>query len=151
MLERARSTSLLPLQRGSAEFLKSHKGQWGIVSVGWSSDFIRAALGVRGIDLKTEKIQIHANEIEFDMQGIGTGKLSKHRGNSEGIRVASDKKRVMEKMTEAWRTTDPTLICSPVIVSSTICFSRLSSMALRSTLATRKQTSFVYWQQTQEL
>jgi hypothetical protein len=103
LIERARDPSLLDLQAGAAEFLKSFKGSWGIVSVGWSGIFIREALQSRGVDLATYHIQIQANEVIFDEHGRGTGEISKHKNNAQGIRTARDKLREMRRMSDDWR------------------------------------------------
>lgn len=105
MLARARDPSKLALQKGIVDLLKDFKGTWGIVSVGWSGAFIRAALESRGVDLASKDIKIRANEVEFDEEGMGTGRITKHKGNKEGIRVARDKKREMQKMIAEWQTT----------------------------------------------
>lgn len=114
MLNRARDTTKLELQGGIIDLLKSFQGTWGIVSVGWSGEFIRAALESRGIDLSSKNVKIRANEVEFDNDGLGTGKITKHKENKQGIRVARDKKREMQKMVDEWRTTvdDGTVVVS---------------------------------------
>lgn len=114
MLARAKNTSKLSLQEGIVDLLKDFKGTWGIISVGWSGSFIRAALESRGVDLSSKDVKIRANEVEFDDDGLGTGKLTKHKENTEGIRVARDKKREMQRMIEEWRTTvsDGTVVVS---------------------------------------
>lgn len=103
LLERARDSNLLSLQAGAAEFLKTHKGPWGIVSVGWSGIFIREALQSRGVDLTKHNVQIQANEVIFNQHGMGTGEISKHQSNAQGIRTARDKLREMRKMVDTWR------------------------------------------------
>jgi 2-hydroxy-3-keto-5-methylthiopentenyl-1-phosphate phosphatase len=103
MLARARDTHKLQLQDGIVELLKSFQGTWGIVSVGWSGAFIRAALESRGVDLASKNVMIKANEVEFDEDGLGTGKLSKHKENSQGIRTAREKRREMQNMVKGWR------------------------------------------------
>lgn len=103
MLDRARDRKKLELQKGVVDLLKGFKGTWGIVSVGWSGDFIRAALESRGVDLTSKKVKIRANGVEFDESGLGTGKITKHKENKEGIRVARDKKREMQRMVDEWR------------------------------------------------
>ena len=107
MLSRARNTSLLELQRGAVDLLSSFRGQWGIVSVGWSAQFLSAALEARRVDLRSysrQPVRIAANEVEFDAAtGLGTGMISKHEGNSNGIRVASEKRREMRRMVDEWR------------------------------------------------
>lgn len=105
MLARAKDPSKLQLQNGIVDLLKTFKGTWGIVSVGWSSEFIRAALESRGVDLSSKNVKIRANEVEFDENGVGTGKLTKHKENIEGIRIARDKKREMQRMVDEWRKT----------------------------------------------
>lgn len=105
MLDRARDTTKLDLQEGIVDLLKDFKGTWGIVSVGWSGAFIRAAMESRGIDVSSKNVKIRANEVEFDESGLGTGKITKHKENKEGIRVARDKKREMYRMVEEWRNT----------------------------------------------
>lgn len=117
LLERARDTTRLSVQAGSVEFLKSFQGQWGVVSVGWSAAFIRAALESRGVDLSNSNIKIFANEVEFDNKGIGTGKISKHEGNAAGIRIAADKLREMRRMVESWKQQDPENTGGIVVVS----------------------------------
>lgn len=103
LLDRARDPSKLQLQAGATDLLKAYKGHWGIVSVGWSGVFIRAALESRGVDLSKNHLGISANEVCFDEQGVGTGLISKHEGNSRGIRTAQDKQREMRIMVEQWR------------------------------------------------
>lgn len=105
MLARASDPSKLQLQCGIVDLLKTFKGTWGIVSVGWSGEFIRAALESRGVDLSSKNVKIRANEVEFDENGVGTGKLTKHKENTEGIRIARDKKREMQRMVDEWRKT----------------------------------------------
>lgn len=116
MLARSKNENRLRLQDGVIERLRSFKGTWGIISVGWSGDFIRAALESRGIDLSTKDIVIRANEVEFDESGLGTGRISKHQGNIDGIRIARDKKREMQKMVDDWRRAEPK---GTVVVSQT--------------------------------
>lgn len=108
MLDRAADTSKLQLQEGASELLRVFRGHWSIVSVGWSGLFIRKALESRGVDLeRTRKdVEIRANEVEFDEQGLGTGRLSKHKGNQTGIRIARDKQREMLAMVEEWRSSE---------------------------------------------
>lgn len=103
MLDRARDAEKLQLQDGIIKLLKSFQGTWGIISVGWSGDFIRAALESRGVDLASKNVKIRANEVEFDDKDFGTGRISKHKENSEGIRIARDKRREMQKMVDEWR------------------------------------------------
>ena len=105
LLERAKDTSLLSLQNGTNDFLQNFRGKWGILSVGWSATFIKTALTSRGVHLDDTNTPIVANEVEFDERDIGTGNLSKHEGNTEGIRVANDKLREMRKMLASWRAT----------------------------------------------
>jgi hypothetical protein len=105
MLNRARDNNKLELQGGIVDLLRDFQGTWGIVSVGWSGDFIRAALESRGVDLSSKSVKIRANEVEFDNDGLGTGKITKHKENKQGIRIARDKKREMQKMVDEWRNT----------------------------------------------
>lgn len=105
MLDRARDRSKLELQSGIVDLLKSFNGTWGIVSVGWSGDFIRAAMESRGIDVSSKNVKIRANEVEFNENGLGSGNITKHKENKEGIRIARDKKREMQKMVQEWRNT----------------------------------------------
>ena len=103
LLERAQDTSLLSLQNGTNDFLQNFCGKWGILSVGWSATFIKTALRSRGVQLDDTNTPIVANEVEFDEHDIGTGNLSKHEANTEGIRIANDKLREMRKMLASWR------------------------------------------------
>ena len=107
LLERAKDTSLLSLQNGTNDFLQKFRGKWGILSVGWSATFIKTALTSRGVHLDDTNTPIVANEVEFDEHDIGTGNLSKHEANTEGIRIASDKLREMRKMLATWRQDTP--------------------------------------------
>lgn len=69
------------------------------ISVGWSGRFIWAALDTdAGGHFRPDSIC--ANEIELDSAGRGTGKLTKSNdaGASQGIRVASDKLREMQRI-----------------------------------------------------
>jgi len=108
MLDRAADTSKLDLQKGALDMLQSFQGHWGIVSVGWSAIFIRQALESRGIDFaKTKKdVAIVANEVEFDGNDTGTGRISKHQGNERGIRIARDKRREMRELVREWKSSD---------------------------------------------
>ena len=148
MLERAQDNSHLSLQNGALAFLKTFKGCCGIISVGWSGEFITAALKARGIDTAAKAIQMRANEIDFDEYGIGTGKLSKHMGNDKAIRVASDKLREMNAMMEQFSRTRLSRANGTVIVRTHMFFfseiSRTQLSLCSSILAIRRQIYFVY-------
>lgn len=118
MLERARPEfsspggnegkhcSSLTLQKGAVDLLNSFKGRWAIVSVGWSGEFIREALKTRGVQADDD-LEIRANEVVFDEDGLGTGKMTKHRENERGIRTARDKLREMRDLVRQWRGRPP--------------------------------------------
>ena len=65
--------------------------------------FIQAALESRGVDMSSNYVGISANEVCFDDQGVGTGRISKHEGNDRGIRTAQDKQREMRIMVNRWK------------------------------------------------
>lgn len=65
-----------------------------IISVGWSSAFIRRAIEHHQPTSGAVIGTVYANEVELDTDGLGTGKLTK--STSEGaIRTAHDKLRVL--------------------------------------------------------
>ncbi|KAL8901757.1 MAG: hypothetical protein Q9207_005043 [Kuettlingeria erythrocarpa] len=80
-------------------------GKVGVVSVGWSGDFIRGCLKTAtedledGEELRVEDIDVGANEI----WGREEGKMSRYfgekgRGGNGGIWTAGDKKRVLYEL-----------------------------------------------------
>ncbi|CDS82357.1 uncharacterized protein SPSC_03176 [Sporisorium scitamineum] len=91
MLERAETVGFRTGWEGFYTWLDEHPGvEVDIISVGWSSVFIRHAIEHHR---QTGVINtVYANDVEMD-EGVGTGKLSK---SSEGaIRTGMDKLRVM--------------------------------------------------------
>lgn len=83
--ERARSVRFRTGWEQVAEYLRDREGQGSgsgveshIISVGWSARFIRAALAQPPSSLPPSiPRSVHANEVEMDTAGKGTGRLTK--------------------------------------------------------------------------
>ncbi|KAJ1956352.1 hypothetical protein GGI12_005330, partial [Dipsacomyces acuminosporus] len=102
--EFAQGGRAVQLQPGAADainqFLSSSSSSTGnphyvhVISVSWSTDFIRGALEARGVHISDKRISIHSNSPEFckEAPGLSTGELRPK------MVVASDKVSVLKKI-----------------------------------------------------